>query len=213
MEPAQSDAASLLNGIIQDVDRQIRELEEEAASYARTRKENAAKQVEEILRKARESADAQCSALIKNAESKVSIERRKMTLRVRDSIIQETLDAARVVCAESIEKPGYDKVLEGWIVEASAGLSAEAATINASREELPLITDALLRRAEKATAEFTGKSVKLRKIEGDPLPAQGVVLTTEGGKLAYNNQVPTRFLRAQTDIRKRIHSVLFNEGI
>jgi len=213
MDSEHDDASSLLQGISQDVERQIQDMEKETASYARSRKEAAETQAREIQRKAQEAADVQGAILTKNAESKAAIERRKMALRVRDRIIQETLDQARKAISERIGQPGYERVLKDWIVEAAVGLSVPIATVNASREELPLITEALLREAEKETKEITGKNVRLSKVDTDPLPAQGVVLTAEGGHLAYNNQVPTRFLRAQTEIRKRIHAVLFNEGI
>ena len=46
------------------------------------------------------------------------------------------------------------------------------------------------------------------------LQAQGVVLTAADGRTAFNNQVPTRMLRRQREIRKLIYDVLFtgNQG-
>ncbi len=212
MDPELESASSLLEGISRDVERQIREMEEEAESYARSRRESAEGQARDILRRAQEAADAQRQALVRNAQSKAAIERRKAELRINDRIIRETLDQARGAVAEALGKPGYAKVLRDWIVEAAVGLSVPEARVNASREELPLITDALLGEAEREVQALTGKSVRLSRVEGDPLPVQGVVLTAEEGRVAYNNQVPTRFLRSQTEIRKRIQAALFDEN-
>ncbi len=212
MEEELEEERNLLAGIAREADRKAAEIEEEAASYARTRAEAARTQAGEILRKAEETAAAQCESVRRNAESRAAVEARKTSLRIRDRLIQDTLDAARRVVAEAEERPGYAEVLRLWIVEAAVGLSAPEARVNASREELPRITDALLREAEREVQEFTGKPVRLSRVEGDPLPAQGVVLTAPDGRLAYNNQVPTRFLRAQSEIRKRMHAVLFGEG-
>jgi vacuolar-type H+-ATPase subunit E/Vma4 len=97
-------------------------------------------------------------------------------------------------------------------VEAAVGLSVDRAVVNASKEELPLVTAELLREAADAVESITGKRMEMTVAENDPLPAQGVVLTAAGGRLAYNNQVPTRFLRSQTVIRKLIYSTLFDEN-
>jgi vacuolar-type H+-ATPase subunit E/Vma4 len=51
--------------------------------------------------------------------------------------------------------------------------------------------------------------VRLARATGDPLPGQGVVLLGREGRLAYNNQVATRLLRRQTEIRKLIYDTLW----
>ena len=212
MEAERQEDRDLLSGIEREARLKAEELAQEAAAYARNRSEAARAQTRENLRKAEEIAEAQARAVLRNAESRAAVESRKAFLRGRDGLIQETLEAARILAARTAETPGYEDVLRGWIVEAAVGLSEPEARVNASREELPRITDSLLRRAEREVLELTGKPVRLSKVEGDPLLAQGVVLTAEGGRLAYNNQVPVRFLRAQSEIRKQIHAVLFGEG-
>ena len=91
------------------------------------------------------------------------------------------------------------------------GLSAESATVNASMDELPLLDDALLREAEAEALAATGKATRLRKVDGDPTIGQGVYLVADGGRLAYDNRVATRFERERTEIRKRIYRALNDE--
>lgn len=212
MEPEGREDRELLAGIAREAAEGAAKIEAEAAAYVRSRMEAAQAQAREILRKAEDAAQAQARVILRNAESRAALESRKAFLRGRDGLIREALDAARRIVEQALDGPGYEDVLRGWIVEASVGLSEPEARVNASREELPRITDGLLRRAEREVLELTGRAVRLSKVEGDPLPAQGVLLTAQGGRLAYNNTVPVRFLRIQSEIRKRIHADLFGEG-
>jgi vacuolar-type H+-ATPase subunit E/Vma4 len=102
-------------------------------------------------------------------------------------------------------------VLLGWIVEAAIGLGLPEATVNASAPELPLLEEGLLAEAERRVRELTGREVRLGRAEGDPLAGQGVVLLGRGGRLAYNNQVSTRLLRRQSEIRKMIYDGLWTK--
>ncbi|MCK7483159.1 MAG: V-type proton ATPase subunit E [Candidatus Moduliflexus flocculans] len=107
MEEELEEERNLLAGIAREADRKAAEIEEEAASYARTRAEAARTQAREILRKAEETAAAQCESVRRNAESRAAVEARKTSLRIRDRLIQDTLDAARRVVAEAEDRPGY----------------------------------------------------------------------------------------------------------
>ncbi|NLJ46268.1 MAG: hypothetical protein GX430_06880 [Treponema sp.] len=213
METERPEDRDLLSSIEREAAETARQIAQEAAVYARDRVETARAQARETIRKAEESAEIQARTVLRNAEVRAAVEARKAFLRGRDGLIRETLEEARRLVAEAADAPGYEDVLFGWIVEAAVGLSEPEARVNASREELPRITEDLLHRAEQAVLEFTGKPVGLSKVEGDPLPAQGVVLTAEGGRLAFNNQVSVRFLRAQSELRKHIYAVLFEEGV
>lgn len=51
----------------------------------------------------------------------------------------------------------------------------------------------------------------IRLADGPPQTAQGVVLATEDGRMAFNNQVKTRLLRQQRHIQRLIHDTLFME--
>lgn len=212
MEPQRPEDLELLAGIAREAELKAAQIAEEAAAYARSRAEAAEAQAREILRKAEEASEAQARTVLRNAEARAAVEARKALLRGRDGLIQETLEAARRIVARAAEESGYGDVLREWIVEAAVGLSVPKARVNASREDLPRITEDLLREAEREVLELTGKPVRLSRVEQDPLPAQGVILTAEDGRLAYNNQVPVRFLRAQSDIRKLVHAALFGEG-
>jgi len=212
IETERKEAGDLIEGIKRDAEAEVATIREETERYAAERRDSAAEQAAASLREAEVKAEAQAQAVIKNAESKASVERKKYALQVKDRVIQETMDLARAKCAELTGSPDYRRILRDWIVEAAVGLSVDRAVVNASKEELPLVTAELLREAADAVESITGKRMEMTVAENDPLPAQGVVLTAAGGRLAYNNQVPTRFLRSQTVIRKLIYSTLFDEN-
>ena len=64
---------------------------------------------------------------------------------------------------------------------------------------------------EKRIKKILGFGVVLKVSEEQPLHAQGVVLTAQDGRTAFNNQIHTRMLRKQREIRKHIYDNLFTE--
>ena len=64
-------------------------------------------------------------------------------------------------------------------------------------------------QAAQRAAERTGKPVDLTLSEARPLKSQGVVLTAADGRTAFNNQVRTRMMRKQREIRTLIYNTLF----
>jgi vacuolar-type H+-ATPase subunit E/Vma4 len=96
-------------------------------------------------------------------------------------------------------------------VEAAMGLSLPEAVVNASAAELALIDERLLSEVQERVSELTGRKVRLFKSKADPLVGQGVMLVGREGRLAFNNQVSTRLLRRQTEIRKKIHEILWKK--
>jgi vacuolar-type H+-ATPase subunit E/Vma4 len=64
----------------------------------------------------------------------------------------------------------------------------------------------IARRIQKQT----GRQTSLTLSDARPLQSQGVVLTAADGRTAFNNQVRTRMLRKQREIRMLIYDTLFN---
>jgi vacuolar-type H+-ATPase subunit E/Vma4 len=94
-------------------------------------------------------------------------------------------------------------------VEAAIGLGAPEASVNASAAERRQIDEQLLREARDKVEALTGRKVALTVAEGDPLIPQGVVLTAADGRVEFNNQVATRLLRRQSEIRKTIRVTIW----
>ena len=201
----------LIEGIAQDAAAEARRLVEEAEKAAAERREATARQTQAILEEARSKAAEQGQGVRRQAASSAKMETKRIALRVREQAARLVLEQARERLARLVGSPEYREVLLGWIVEAAIGLGQAEAAVNASARELPLLDPGLLAEAEKRVQELGGRAVRLVKAEGEPLAGQGVVLVARGGRLAYNNQVSTRLLRRQTEIRKMIYDGLWTK--
>jgi vacuolar-type H+-ATPase subunit E/Vma4 len=198
----------LIEGIAQDVQAEARRLVQEAEKAVSERRQASARQAAEILEEARRKSAEQAAGLKRQAASTAKMEAKRITLRVREQAARQVLEEARARLEQMIGKPEYRQVLLSWIVEAAIGLGLPEAKVNASAPELPLLEEGLLEEAQRRVQELTGRTVRLARAEGEPLAGQGVVLVGRGGRLAYNNQVSTRLLRRQTEIRKMIYDGL-----
>ncbi len=208
MQEHASDAEDIVAGILADADAEAARILAEAGSYAVQSAARAADQAATIAREPAAKAEAQAAVIQADTLAKATIESRKRSLRLQESLSGVIVERAAATIAALVAQPGYRDILRLWIVEALVGLSAEAATVNASMAELPLIDEALLREAEAEALAATGKATRLRRVEGDPVIGQGVYLLAEGGRLAYDNRVATRFERNKAEIRKLIYEAL-----
>jgi vacuolar-type H+-ATPase subunit E/Vma4 len=201
----------LIEGIAQDAQAEARRLVEEAEKAAAERRAASARQAGEILEEARRKAGEQAAALKRQAASTAKMETKRIALRVREQAARQVLEQARAKLEAMVGSPEYREVLLGWIVEAAIGLGQPEAAVNASAAELPLLDQGLLAEAERRVQALGGRAVRLSRLEGGPLAGQGVVLVGRGGRLTYNNQVSTRLLRRQTEIRKMIYDGLWTK--
>jgi vacuolar-type H+-ATPase subunit E/Vma4 len=201
----------LIEGIAQDAAAEARRLVEEAEKAAGERREATARQAQDILEEARRKSAEQAQNVRRQAASTAKMEAKRIGLRVREQAARQVLEQARERLAGLIGTPEYREVLLGWIVEAAVGLGQAEAAVNASARELPQLDSRLLAEAQRRVQELTGREVRLSRAEGEPLAGQGVVLVARGGRLAFNNQVATRLLRRQTEIRKMIYDSLWTK--
>ncbi len=201
----------LIEGIAQDAQAEARRLVEEAEKAAAERQEAASRQAAGILEEARRKTAEQAAGLKRQSASTAKMETKRIALRVREQAARQVLEGARAELERLVGTPEYRGILLGWIVEAAIGLGLPEATVNASPAELALLDEGLLEEAQRRVLELTGREVRLARAEEGPLAGQGVVLVGRGGRLAYNNQVSTRLLRRQTEIRKMIYDNLWTK--
>lgn len=208
MEQSLNDADAIMAGILADADAEAARLLAEADEYAAQAAARAREQAATLAAEVAAKAEGQAAAIVAEAEAKAAIERRKRSLLSQERLAAGIIERAVAEVAAMAGAPGYRDVLLAWITEAAIGLSAGSAAVNASRADLPLIDDAMLRVAEGAALKATGKATSLRRVDGDPVLGQGVYLTADGGRLAYDNRAATRFERYRADIRRRIYTAL-----
>ncbi len=210
MEPVDKEKAALISGIEADARAEEEKIIKEAEVQAAEKRKHSEKKVESLLNeahaKAKEQAETAKSKIISAAEREV----KRSFMRVQDSIVQDITDRVEKKLRSMTGDENYRSVLVNWITEAAIGLGAESARINASKEERALIDDHMLSEIARRIQKETGKQISLTLSDANPLQSQGVVLTAADGRTAFNNQVRTRMLRKQREIRTLIYNTLFN---
>jgi vacuolar-type H+-ATPase subunit E/Vma4 len=205
----QSEEQELIDGIAEDVSREAERILGEAEKSAADRRASAEEQARAVIQQAESKAEEQAERIRKQSASALRMERRRKQLRLREQAVQEVLKRVRRRLAEMVGTREYREVLLVWIVEAAIGLGASQATVNASAVERKQIDERLLREAQDKIGELSGKKVSLTSAGEDPLIPQGIVLRAADGKVEFNNQVATRLLRQQTEIRRAIQDRLW----
>ena len=204
---ADENTVRIVSGILVDAEAEAARIVSDAEVYAASTTERAAGQAATIVSEAAAKAEALAAGIALDAQAKAAMERRRNALLLQESLASGIVVKAEKALSKAMGQAGYRDTLRRWIVEAAIGLSSE---VNASMLELPLIDEALLREAEAEVLATTGKATRLSRLDGDPLPGQGVYLVAEGGRLAYDNTIATRLERGRTEIRKRIYKALFD---
>jgi len=212
MEPVEREKAELIAGIEEDARIEEEKILQDAETQAAEKRKYARKKTESLLSEAEEKAQEQAETIKRKILSGVELEAKRLSMHIQDSIVQDLMTRVETRLGSMIDDPNYRTVLIDWITEAAMGLDAESAEVNASEKERPKIDHELLSETAGRIHELTGKQVTLTLSDAQPLKNQGVVLTAVDGRTAFNNQVKTRMLRHQRDIRTKVYDALFSKN-
>ena len=210
METVDKEKAALISGIEADARAEEEKIIKEAEAQAAEKRQHSDKKIESLLNEAREKAKEQAQTAKSKIISAAEREVKRSFMRVQDSIVQDIMDRVEKKLRSMTGNENHRSVLVNWITEAAIGLGAESARINASKEERALINDHMLSEIARRIQKQTGRQISLTLSDANPLQSQGVVLTAADGRTAFNNQVRTRMLRKQREIRTLIYNTLFN---
>lgn len=193
-----------------------------------------AKEIDSILEKARSTA----AAIVEKAEgeartvgdrllkeatekgtvakkrvlSSVSLEVRRIKLRVREEVVNAVMDAVRANVERTRKRDDYPRVLAGLVAEALRMLEGEEFVVYADRRDLALLESAVF-PAVRELMRKEGRAV--RRIEGQALPdatAGGVRVGIPGGNVIFDNTFEARMYRYRDDIRAIIFDGVFAPG-
>ena len=182
-----------------------------AEAKAESRKKAAAKQEEALLKEAESQLDREKAHREKLADQKISSEIRRRKLQLRDRFMTDALAEAKTKLTAMTETDEYESLLADWVLEAVMGLAVDRVELNGRMRERNIMTSDWLKAQEQRVKESYGRTVGLSLSEEAPLLGAGVVAKEKGGRLVYNNQIETRLLRNQSDLRKVIYEELFEE--
>jgi vacuolar-type H+-ATPase subunit E/Vma4 len=210
METIDKEKAALISGIEADARAEEQKLIKEAEVQAAEKRKYSEKKIESLLNDAHEKAKRQAETAKKKIISTAEREVKRGSMRVQASVVRDIMDRVEMELGSMAGDKNYSSVLVNWITEAAIGLGAESAHINASEDERALIDDHTLSEIARRIQKQTGRQTSLTLSDAKPLQSQGVVLTAADGRTAFNNQVRTRMLRKQREIRTLIYNTLFN---
>jgi len=205
----QPDENELIDGITEDVAREVERVLGEAEKSAADRRASAEDQARAVIQQAESRAEEQAERIRSQSSSSLRMERRRKQLRLQEQVVQDVLKRVRQRLAGMVGTREYREALLVWIVEAAIGLGASQATVNASAAERKQIDNRLLQEAQDKIGELSGKKVSLQSADEDPLIPQGIVVRGADGRVEFNNQVATRLLRRQSEIRKAIQDTIW----
>ncbi|MHC4726832.1 MAG: V-type ATP synthase subunit E [Planctomycetota bacterium] len=212
MESAEKGKAELISGIESDARIEEQDIIKEAEKRAAEKRKYSEKKIEALLNDARSEAKKQSEAVMRKMLSAVDLELKRHSMSDRSALIQDIMDRVESKLASMTGDANYRSILINWIAEAFVGLGVEAAEINASQKERALIDDRLLSEVKKKIHMQTNKQAQLKLSDAKPLKSQGVVLTAADGRTAFNNQVRTRMLRNQSEIRTLIYNAVLADN-
>ena len=207
----QQPSHDLIDGIAQDAGAEAEKIIAEAEKAVEERIRAAEEQARVVVQQAESKAEEQAERIRTQSASSLRMESRRTQLKLQEQAVQEVLSRVRQRLAGMIGTPEYREVMVTWIVEGTIGLGVEQATVNASAPERKQIDKRLLQEAQGKVAELTGRKVSLALADGGPLIPQGVVLKAADGRVEFNNQVATRLLRRQSEIREMIQDILWKK--
>lgn len=206
-----SNGAEIISGIESDALIEEQHIIKEAEEQALEKRNYTDKKVESLLNDAQKEAAQQADKVKKKMSSSVELELKRRSLNVRGEVMRDILNKVENQFGSMVSEGNYRDILTGWITEAAIGLDSPSATINSSEKELAFIDDRMISQVCEKVREKTGKQVTLKISHEPPLKNQGVVLTAEDGRTAFNNQVKTRMLRKEREIRMAIYDALFTD--
>lgn len=203
--------AAIISGIEADGRAEEQQIIREAENQAAEKRTYTEKKIESVLDDARKEAQKQAEAVKKKMTSGLRLELRRRSMSIRGAVMRQVLDEVEKKLGSMTANAGYRSILIDWITEAAIGLDAESARINASQKELAFIDEKMICEVAAKIRTKTGRQITLQLSKEPPLKSQGVVLTAADGRTAFNNQVGTRMLRKEREIRMIIYDTLFTD--
>jgi vacuolar-type H+-ATPase subunit E/Vma4 len=199
MNSVNNNSDHLFEGILEsaqhEAQRKLAGFEEQVA----TLQQNYAKKIEQTIEHEQSVTTKRLEQIKRNEESTLrNIERRhtvSYTQRLRTTI----LELVGQKMERLIETKEYRSILIKWIGEATVGLNLDEAIVNYSFKES--VDESMLKEAEQLVKKNIGRDVKLT-LGNNNLTSQGIEVTSLDKKIAYNNQVATRLLRSERQLKE-----------
>lgn len=154
----------------------------------------------EDLKKETDSRIAEKLQEIKvRTDSAVKTEKRRQKLKNLDSLNSEIKKIFFSKIKNLIGTDEYNRFLSKLIAEGAVAVGGKRVFVNHSI--LENIDEKIINEASELTKKLTGKKIEILISDKERLPAQGIIVESEDGRIAYNNLIETRLRRFEEDVK------------
>ncbi len=206
---------------MESVDRICEQIREDGSKEVGSIVEKARRSAAEILAKAEAEAKKVGERILKEAQergelgkrralSSVSLEVRRIKLRAREEVVSSAMDRVRSGVERSRERPDYPDVLARLAVEALRALDGGDFIVYADRRDVGVLESKVFPLVRKAM-EAEGRAVT--SLAAKPLEVEsagGVRVGVPGGNVIYDNTFEARMYRFRDDVRAIIFEGVFS---
>lgn len=199
----------LFEGIVQGAQQEAITITERAKRDAEVVRASYTKKIADAIDLEQRNTEKQLEQIRRKEESTLRNLERKHTVSHGERLRRAVLEQVSKQMADLVVSASYRNILVGWIAEAAIGLDRGEALVHCSFKEQ--VDDSMLREAEALVKEHTGRIVALH-FGGATLTAQGVEVSSMDGKVAYNNQVATRLIRHERDLKELMEGKTCRKG-
>ncbi|MFA5570106.1 MAG: V-type ATP synthase subunit E family protein [Sphaerochaetaceae bacterium] len=199
----------LFAGILESAKSEATSIIEQAQKDADAIAQSYEKRIADTIALEKKTTNVRLEAIAKVEESTIRNLERKHQVSYSERLRVATLQEVALNMEKLIQTKEYPQILIGWIAEAAIGLDRERAVVHCSFKEK--VDEAMLRQAEEIVLKTVGKKVSLT-LGSKVLSSQGIEVVSEDGKVAYNNQVATRLVRSERELKELMEGEPCHKG-
>ncbi len=194
----------LSKGIINRAHTKAEEIITLAEKSSKTKLENSEKRFKRQLNDAKVKSQKATDVIYIKQQKLTSMYINRYNLKDSEDFIEKIIIKVSKKIDDIKKSTKYKEALENLILEGALGLNRPRMYLNASRDELNLLSpDSLIQISNKAS-EILEDGVEILFSDDTPLTTMGIVLKSEDGGVSYNNLIKTRIKRKQDSLRELI---------
>ncbi len=201
MKSVEEDIELLARAIMVEAREKAEQLHAEAREKAEAIRKRAQAQAESERKAILEQAKQDADRLRSQSSATSQLKSRSAQLEQREKILNDVFDEVRKQLASVAKRSDYSTIATMLAREALTQLKVTEAEVQADDSTQKAL------KLDELSREFNGKVSSGKKLE----EGLGVIVSTAGGKLVYDNTLETRLNRLQGTLRSSVYKVLTGE--
>lgn len=189
----------LFAGILQGAQEQAKTILSRAEQDAEMIRDSVNRKIAAAVLQEQQAGEKRIQQIHKLEESTIRNLNRRHEVSSTERLRKLILESVARKMSALVDTPQYRHTLVSWIAEAVVGLDRSEALVSCSFRER--VDESMLREAEALVKRTTGKQVHL-KMSDTPLTGQGVEVSSPERTVAFNNQVATRLIRYERELKE-----------